>query len=524
MRIFLLVLCAFLFSGCANLNSIYRPHNVKGGRVALVDAKQRGILTNRVEVPVEAKLIRDPATGKVTSTEYSKKTATLARFCAEPSPDVFSVLSSSLAAVASYSQTAEERSAALNLAAQISESGSTIQRTQTIQTLREMMYRLCERHMNGAIDDELFEIQAARDQRIIVSILAIEQLTNAVRPEPVRITATSTANAGADLAAIRSELEEARKLEEKKKEELEEKEQKLSEAEKKLADAKKPAASSGGQSGSNPPAGAGGQTGSGGQSGAGGQSSSGGQAGGSGGGQPPASGSNGAQSGSDGGQSSGAAGGAGGQTSGAAGQSGGGQSTGSNGQSSGSSSGQSGAGGQAGTGAQTGGGQPPQQAEDKPDLKALEAAVEEAKAEKDLAQENYNDAKKLVEKLKGLLEQPNPVTVAGFAGGAFGSSYAPKPVTDKIADAVTAIVKENMDFDEVAQKCLIFLEKPGVGADVKDFCKQHITNRTLRELNAMLQTAANSSSPDRAYEVLEKALGDDEKTIFDFLQLPDDGD
>ena len=200
-----LAACLVATSGCANLNSIYRTHSVRTGEIVLSDAKQRAILTNYESVPIMSEY--DAATKKTT---YSKKLGVLTRYCAEPSPDVFTVLSSSLAAAGNASLTQESREIAVNIASQISESGATIQRTQTIQTLREMMYRLCERYINGALTDESFEAQAARDHRIIVSILAIEQLTNAVRPEPIILKASSSAQAGADYTAINSELSKAR--------------------------------------------------------------------------------------------------------------------------------------------------------------------------------------------------------------------------------------------------------------------------------------------------------------------------
>src|SRR5690606_9555092 len=52
-------------------------------------------------------------------------------------------------------------------------------------------------------------VQAIRDQRLMVSILAIEQLTGAVTPRPVLIGASGEASAGASSDAI-VRLDEAR--------------------------------------------------------------------------------------------------------------------------------------------------------------------------------------------------------------------------------------------------------------------------------------------------------------------------
>ena len=123
-------------------------------KVALIDAKQRAILSSTVNDRF--------------------------RFCAEPSPDAFTTFSSVL-------NLSKDETATLRAA--LSESGVNIGlRTQTITVLRDMMYRLCERYLNEGINSEALTIQAARDQRLIASILAIEQLTGAVQPRMVHVT------------------------------------------------------------------------------------------------------------------------------------------------------------------------------------------------------------------------------------------------------------------------------------------------------------------------------------------------
>jgi hypothetical protein len=59
-----------------------------------------------------------------------------------------------------------------------------------------MMYRTCERYLSGAITPDQFAIQAIRDQRMIVSVLAIEQLTGVVTPPTVVIRASGDASTG----------------------------------------------------------------------------------------------------------------------------------------------------------------------------------------------------------------------------------------------------------------------------------------------------------------------------------------
>lgn len=184
----LLAIC-LLTGGCARLNSIYRTKDIdKGGtaKVLLIDAKQRAILTS--ERPVRQ--------------EGGTYIATYRAFCAEPSPDVFTVLSQAASLSGSFGQDTTSINAALQAAMSSAESGATIPRTQTLNMLREMMYRTCERYMSGALDESQFAIQAIRDQHTMVSILAIEQLTGAVTPPRVTLAAGSAAGAGSSSEAL----------------------------------------------------------------------------------------------------------------------------------------------------------------------------------------------------------------------------------------------------------------------------------------------------------------------------------
>jgi hypothetical protein len=166
-----------LMAGCSgNHQSIYRhkPLTNSESSITTIDAKQRAIIA-------------------------AKRGNSGLKFCAEPSPDVFSVVAQSLSAGGTFGQRADPKAieAALSAAFSSSEQGSTIPRTQTINMLRELMYRTCERWLNNELGDAEMPIQAARDQRLMVSILAIEQLTGAVAPKPVVIGSAANASAGA---------------------------------------------------------------------------------------------------------------------------------------------------------------------------------------------------------------------------------------------------------------------------------------------------------------------------------------
>ncbi|HYD38715.1 MAG TPA: hypothetical protein VEA60_13945 [Allosphingosinicella sp.] len=158
-------------SACANENSIFRHNTIWGKRPQVIteDAKQR----NTYVVP---ELVWDDAKKRRFVQNW--------RICAEASPDVFTALSTSAGADLGFNQSGTDTEAAAKLAIAIAESAGTIERTQTINLLRESMYRTCERYLSNALGKEAFVVQAGRDWRAMIAILAIEQLTRTARPAP----------------------------------------------------------------------------------------------------------------------------------------------------------------------------------------------------------------------------------------------------------------------------------------------------------------------------------------------------
>jgi len=178
---------ALVLGGCANY--IHEVDKVSGAQVISLDAKQRAVLTS--ERP-DTRVVR-----RADGTREKEFVATYRVFCTEPSPDVFSVLSQALSASGSLGRDAASANAAVQAAFGSTETGSTIPRTQTINMLRELMYRTCERYISGALDELQFPVQAVRDQHLMVSILAIEQLTGVVTPPTVMLTGTANASGAA---------------------------------------------------------------------------------------------------------------------------------------------------------------------------------------------------------------------------------------------------------------------------------------------------------------------------------------
>lgn len=165
---------ALVLAGCASLNSTHRVQKVDGSSsstasptVISVDAKQRHLI-----------LSPDKESGKQTQW----------RVCAEASPDVFSAYASSLGLDLGFGATERQAKASSSIA----EAAATIERTQTINLLRESMYRTCERYLSGALTEDQFIIQAARDQKSMVAVLAIEQLTGVFRRKATYISGPPT--------------------------------------------------------------------------------------------------------------------------------------------------------------------------------------------------------------------------------------------------------------------------------------------------------------------------------------------
>lgn len=159
-----------LLSGCANWNSIFHTFSTADKKSVSIDAKQRVIIT-------------DGERGIV---------------CAEPSPDALSALSASLNA----SVITPERLTA-QLAASNAESATSIGlRTQTIQLLRDAMYRVCEGYMSRALSGPDFLKIHRRYQNLMLGLLAVEQLTGTVTPHPVVLNGTSNGGGARDLLQV----------------------------------------------------------------------------------------------------------------------------------------------------------------------------------------------------------------------------------------------------------------------------------------------------------------------------------
>ena len=160
-------------AGCAADHYMYdKEYDLSGQNKAIaVDAKQRFVFTKPSE---DGDLF-----GSV---------------CAEPSPDALSSMVSG-ATIGAF--TGKE---SLKLALSNAESAASIGlRTQSIQLLRDGMYRICEAAYSGTIGKDEVNALLKRYQDTMVAILAIESLTGAVKANQVVLSGKSSSQIGQNL-------------------------------------------------------------------------------------------------------------------------------------------------------------------------------------------------------------------------------------------------------------------------------------------------------------------------------------
>jgi hypothetical protein len=182
------VACLLFLSlgGCANY--IFRSFDIDSGESLSLDAKQRLVL----------------------ATYKGGKSGNRKIVCAEPSPDAFSASSASAAASTAFTFPTllpgggqGTTSGSGGIAAATSESAASIGlRTQTIQLLRDGLYRACEAYMNGAIDQHQYNIILLNIDKLMVTLLGIDAIGGTPKAPAVSIVAAAPhVNTGASSGA-----------------------------------------------------------------------------------------------------------------------------------------------------------------------------------------------------------------------------------------------------------------------------------------------------------------------------------
>jgi predicted nucleic acid-binding Zn-ribbon protein len=168
--------CVVLFSGCAYLTTYNKQIDLDGGSVSM-DVKQRVIFSQK-------RIVK----GINNAPDKVEKMVV----CAEPSPDALTVLG------VSGNLNLTDGDKAAGAAAGLAESGAFVGlRTQSIQLLRDAMYRLCEGYASGAVGESDFAAMQRRYQSTMMGLIAIEQLTRPVVAGQALLTSAAGAQSGA---------------------------------------------------------------------------------------------------------------------------------------------------------------------------------------------------------------------------------------------------------------------------------------------------------------------------------------
>lgn len=232
-RLMAIAVTGVVVSGCQTAQELtaFRTFTTLGGTSVAVDAKQRFLVTSRRPV--------SDANGNV------RGAGSYDIICAEPSPDALSALAASASSNVDFSRSGT--AAALAFERAISEaSGSIGLRTQTITILRDGMYRMCEAYATGALDQDTMARLMRRYQSVMLGLLAIEQLTGAVKASPLALSGRASTSpvkgleaAIASVEARTQALDAAKKKSESAASDQADAKGVRSEAEKAVAEAKK---------------------------------------------------------------------------------------------------------------------------------------------------------------------------------------------------------------------------------------------------------------------------------------------
>jgi len=163
-----LIMAVSLTSGCSNY--IFETFDIDDNDSLSIDAKQRLVL----------------------NTHEGGKTRDRKIVCAEPSPDAIAATSAAASGGGAFTipGAAGEPAKQAELAAAFQRGeavGSIGMRTQTIQLLRDGLYRACEAYMNGAIDQFQYNIILTNVNRMTITLLGIDAIGGTQRAPAVTI-------------------------------------------------------------------------------------------------------------------------------------------------------------------------------------------------------------------------------------------------------------------------------------------------------------------------------------------------
>jgi hypothetical protein len=170
--------------GCSSY--IFRTFDVDSGENLSIDARQRVVLV----------------------THQGGKTRDRTVVCAEPSPDVLTAQAASGSASGAATLPAAEQggtgqsSFSGSIAGASSEAAASIaMRSQTIQLLRDGLFRACEAYMNGGIDQHQYNVVLLNIHKLMVTLLGVDAIGGMPTTPAVTLGVAGKAD---DQAAIES--------------------------------------------------------------------------------------------------------------------------------------------------------------------------------------------------------------------------------------------------------------------------------------------------------------------------------
>lgn len=198
-----LIASALMLTGCANLMSIQQTTYTPALQKKMIKEKKGD--GSVVEKPVDV----SGKYGKAIHLDAKQRLVlvnSLGQYCAEPSPDALVAYAASLGIGVtdpnkiggSVGQALQSSAASIGL------------RTQSITLMRDALYRICEAHLNGSIDEAQATLMLRRSQDLTAVIVAVEQLTGAIAANQVILNQASGANASAIMYSNQNIIENLR--------------------------------------------------------------------------------------------------------------------------------------------------------------------------------------------------------------------------------------------------------------------------------------------------------------------------
>lgn len=206
-----------LLSACATQpGGIKNTLDIKGGESTLIDARQRAILN----IPVAD----SPRPGLITPQRV---------VCAEPSPDVALAIAQSFGFGLSILGGGAGPQGSGAVSGSTSEGIAQLaERTQSIQLLRDQMYRTCEAYANGAITGTTYNLRMAKYDKAMVTLMLGEVAGGAFGRAGAAIGGKAEGTASSDASLVIDMLREV----EQTQQEVEDAQQEEEQAEEKLTD------------------------------------------------------------------------------------------------------------------------------------------------------------------------------------------------------------------------------------------------------------------------------------------------